>query len=215
MDFSVAFRALPIIMRGAQLTVILAVSVLVLGTILGFFLAVIRTRGHPVLARAASIYTWFFRGIPPLVILFGCFFALPKLGIELSPLAAAILGLTLHDGAYLGEIIRSGIESVHPGQVEAARSLGVGPLHTLRRIVLPQAARAIVPPFVTQATETVKNTALASVITVAELTQITYSIMASNYRPFEMFTLLAAIFMIINGALMALQPWVERRFALK
>lgn len=215
MDFSVVVKALPLVLKGLRLTIFMALSVLILGSFGGFVLAITRIWGNLAFSRVVAIYTWLLRGTPTLIILFFCYFGVPALGIDTSPLAAAVLGLTLHESAYLAEIIRAGIGSVHPGQFDAARSLGLSFPRTLWRVVLPQAARAIVPPYVTRATEIVKGTSLASVIAVQEATQFAYRIMSYNYRPFEMFTLVAVLFLIINQVVLAFQPFAERKWALK
>ena len=215
MELSFIVKALPLVLRGATMTVFLALSILALSTLWGFILAVIQVWGPRVFAWAAAIFIWLLTGVPGIIILFFCYFALPQFGIELLPLPAAVLGLTLQHGAYMAEVMRAGFESVHPGQFEAAKSLGLSFPRTVWRIAGPQAARAIVPPYVTQTTGIVKRTTLASVISVPETTLIAYGIMGTTYRALEIFTLVAVLFMLMNGALLVLQPYLERKYALK
>ena len=171
--------------------------------------------GTTPVSRAIAVYVWLFRGTPPLIVLFFCYFGLPLLGVQISPFLTALMGLTLIHSAYLGEVIRAGFQSVPPGQYEASRSLGLSSSRMVFRIVLPQAARSVIPPYITRGTDIIKDTALASIVAVPEATRAAYLFMASTFRPFEAFALVAVVFMAINGALLAVQPFAEKKLAYK
>jgi polar amino acid transport system permease protein len=175
------------VLKGLAWTVGLTIAAMAIGVVLGILAALMRQSANPVLATVAAIYIWLFRGVPLLVQLifwynlaalyptidlglphFGSFVSIPTNDI-ITPLAAALLGLGLNEGAYMAEIVRSGLLSVDPGQREAAQSLGMSPAHTLRRIVIPQALRVIVPPTGNEVIGMLKATSLVSVLSISDL----------------------------------------------
>jgi polar amino acid transport system permease protein len=152
------------LLEAAVQTVLISTAVLVIGTTLALFVALGRVSSNPIVSRTLFAYSWTLRGIPALIIIFFAFYGLPQLGMRLQPIQAAIIGLSISGSAYIGEVIRAGIVSVGRGQFEAARSLGLSFPHTMRRIILPQAARVIVPPYTSQAVIALKGSSLAGVI---------------------------------------------------
>jgi polar amino acid transport system permease protein len=183
------------VLRGLGLTLWLTGLVMALGFVLGTLLAVFRLSGNPVLQTVGWGYVWLFRSTPILVQLlfwFNIGALYPQiLGVNtvnlLSPITVAVIGLTLHEAAYAAEVVRGGILSVERGQLEAAQSLGLGPWRRLRRIVLPQAMRSIVPPAGNMLTGTLKGTSIVSIIAVQDLL---YSAQLVYHRTYEVIPLL-------------------------
>jgi His/Glu/Gln/Arg/opine family amino acid ABC transporter permease subunit len=201
---------LPVLLQGAWVTVVLTVATLVCSSLLAVPVALARRSTARPPAFAALTYNWVMRGVPELVILFFAFFGLPLMGVQTSPLFAAIVGFTLYNVAYIAEVFRAGLESVGTGQYEAAASLGISPARTLWRIVAPQAVAVVIPPYITQSTEIVKGSALAAVVSVNELAADARVLINATYRPFEILALTALLYLLINSALLAVQTYAER-----
>ncbi|MDX3429667.1 MULTISPECIES: amino acid ABC transporter permease [unclassified Streptomyces] len=209
------------VLRGLGLTLWLTGLVMVLGFALGTLLAVFRLSGNPVLRAVSWGYIWLFRSTPILVQLlfwFNIGALYPQiLGVDtvnlLSPIAVAVIGLTLHEAAYAAEVVRGGILSVERGQLEAAQSLGLGPWRRFRRIVLPQAMRSIVPPAGNMLIGTLKGTSIVSIIAVQDLL---YSAQLVYHRTYEVIPLLlvATLWYVAITSLLSIgQYYVERHYA--
>lgn len=205
----------PAIWNGFLTTLVLSAAVLGISTPLALLVALARGSHLRVLAWASAIYVNVFRAIPALTILFFSFYALPQIGMSLSPLTAAVLGLTLASTAYLTEDIRGGFAAVDPGQHHAANALGLPYWHAVRRIYLPQAIPIFIPPYITRAIIIVKGTALASLVAVGELTAETVRAISITYRPYEFLAVAALLYLAINVLLALLQALVEHRLARK
>ena len=217
------------VMRGLWMTVKLTVTAMVVGILLGTVVAVMRTSENPVLRGVAGGYVWLFRGTPILVQLLFWFFlgsVMPEVtfgipfGPELvigrtsdviTPFMAAILGLGLNEGAYMAEIVRAGIGSVDRGQTEAAQALGMGPFTTYRRIVLPQAARVIVPPTANEVISMLKLTSLVLVIGLADLTTTVQLIYGRNFQQIPLLVVASIWYLVLTTILTVLQGRLERR----
>ena len=156
--------------------------------------------------------SWIIRGIPPLILLFFSFFALPQIGLSIKAFQAAAVGLILYTTFYYAEAIRSGLASIQSGQYLAARSLGFTSFHTLRRIIIPQAFISILPPYISFTMDTIKGTSLASAISVAELMGNARRIIASTYLPVEILIIVAIIYGLVNQLLVVAHNQFERRF---
>lgn len=220
----------PIILSGLQLTAILTVASMAIGIIIGVLVAVMRLSTNRLLSTASWIYTWFFRGTPLLVQLFlwyylGYLYPHLSFGIPfgptlasasansiVSPLSAALIGLGLFEGAYMAEIVRSGILSVDSGQVEAARACGMTRRLLMRRIVLPQAMRVVIPPTGNQVITLLKSTSLVSVIALAELLYQTEKIYARNFETFPLLLVATLWYLILTTTLSIGQSYLERHF---
>ncbi|MEU8705815.1 amino acid ABC transporter permease [Streptomyces sp. NPDC048565] len=209
------------VLRGLGLTLWLTGLVMVLGFALGTLLAVFRLSSNRVLQAVSWGYVWLFRSTPILVQLlfwFNIGALYPQiLGVNtvnlLSPIAVAVIGLTLHEAAYAAEVVRGGILSVERGQLEAAQSLGLGPWRRLRRIVLPQAMRSIVPPAGNMLIGTLKGTSIVSIIAVQDLL---YSAQLVYHRTYEVIPLLlvATLWYVVITSLLSIgQHYVERHYA--
>ncbi len=205
----------PLIISAMWTTVELFAASMVIGTIGGLLLALMRLARNPVIWGTAWLLSWILRGVPLLVILFFTFFGLPVIGITLSPMGAAILGMGIDTAAYKGEIIRAGIISVDHGQYEAARALGMTPSYYMRRIILPQAIHVIIPPYVTNAITVLKSTSIAGVITVAEMTGVANRIISATFKPIETLVMVGLIYLALNTVLAVAQQGLERAFAVK
>jgi His/Glu/Gln/Arg/opine family amino acid ABC transporter permease subunit len=212
-DWSVLTDVLPMLLEAAVQTVLISTAVLVIGTTLALFVALGRVSSNPIVSRTLFAYSWTLRGIPALIILFFAFYGLPQLGMRLQPIQAAIIGLSISGSAYIGEVIRAGIVSVGRGQFEAARSLGLSFPHTMRRIILPQAARVIVPPYTSQAVIALKGSSLAGVIAANELSGRSLALISLTYRPMEILMITAVLYLLLSSVFLALQVLVERRWS--
>lgn len=219
------------ILAGLAVTVELAVVCEVLAFALGVGLAVMRLSGNPVLSACTHAYAWLFRGVPlivQLIFIYNLSLIFPQLSIGLpftqfwysadtnvviSGLTAAILGLTLSDAAQLAEIIRAGISSVPKGQSEAAMALGVGPGKILRRIVLPQAMRFIIPPTGNNFIQLLKGTSLVSVIAGSDLMTNAQAISARTYQVIEMLLVASFWYLVLVSIATYGQRRLERHFA--
>ena len=211
--FGLLSDSLPALMKGLGLTLLatgLSILIaLVLGVLFGFF----KVSESRVLRGLASIYVSIFRGTPLLVQAFFFYFGLPQLtGQSIDVLTAGVLTLSLNAGAYMTEIVRGGIQSVDPGQTEAGRSLGLGYVTTMRRVVLPQAVKIMTPSFINQFVMTLKDTSLLAVIGFAELTYQGQQIYAANFRTGETLLIVAALYFIVINLLTMLSNKLDKRF---
>jgi polar amino acid transport system permease protein len=220
------------ILAGLVKTLELTVIAMVVGVVLGVVLAVMRLSPNPLISGASWFYIWLFRGTPVLVqILFWSFisalyprvsFGVPFGGPELfggnansiiTPFVAAVLALGLNEGAYMAEIVRAGIISVDEGQTEAAQSLGMTRLQTMRRIVLPQAMRVIIPPTGNETISMLKTSSLVSVIATTELLYSAQLIYAVNFRQIPLLLVASIWYLVFTSILSVGQYYVERRFS--
>src|SRR3954470_7473369 len=233
-DFAVFRQYLfkPIVLKGVRNTIILSVAAQAAGVGLGVTFAVMRVSKNPVMKAVASFYIWFFRGTPVLVQLFFWVNAVPSVFRTLTitvpftditlystpmaefmtPFMAAFLGLALNEGAYMAEIVRAGILSVDEGQVEAAQALGMTPLLTMRRIVLPQAMRVIVPPTGNEFISMLKTTSLASAITYGELLRRSSDIYSTNLDVVPLLVVASIWYLVLTTVASAGQYALERRY---
>ncbi len=213
-------RYLPLLLQGAAVTVFLTIAGMAAAIILGLPIALLRLYGPRPLRWAAAAYIEFFRGIPVLLLLFFIYYGLPSLAeqwalpfsLRFSPLQAAVLGFGLNYAAYEAEIYRSGIASVAHGQWEAAASLGMSRTVTFRRIILPQAARVILPPMTNDFIALFKDTSIVSIVAVVELTK-QYQILAkSSLKYLEIGAATAALYLVMSVPLGLLARRWERRW---
>jgi polar amino acid transport system permease protein len=197
-DWGVVVRGWDLLMLGMRYTIVFTIATSVLGLIIGSLLALGRLSTRRPLRIVSTVVLEVVRGIPLLPLLIWVYYALPIFfGIRVSPAAAAIFGLSLYGGAYYGEIVRGGILSIDDGQTQAALSLGMTYNERMRRIILPQAFKRMVPPLVGQTIIQLKNTSLASVVTVGELLYQAQVISARTYRPFEVYTAVAGLYLVL------------------
>ena len=169
LNWEIMREASPILWQGLRATLLLSLLVVPLGLLGGIILAVLSTLPYVWVRWPLRIWVDTFRALPPLVLLIFIFAGLPFLGLEISAWSAVAIGFFLNTGAYYGEILRAGIESVPRGQMEAARSTGLSAAQTMRFIVLPQAVRNVLPDLISNTLEVVKLTSIASVVALPEL----------------------------------------------
>lgn len=201
----------PLLIQGLGITLMLGVVSFVLGSILGGVIALARISTVPVLRGLAIGYVSVFRGTPLLIQILIIYFGLPQVGIQLSPIPSAIVALTLFAAAYLSENFRGGILGVDHGQWEAASSMGMPYWRTFRRIVFPQAIRVATPAVGSRFIALMKDTSLASVVTVVELTRVAESVGTATFRYMEAFFVVGAMYWLINTTLSVGQGMLERR----
>ena len=198
---------------GLALTLILAACGLALSLPLALLIALARVSPYGWLRAASKVLVNVVRGMPLLMLIFWAYFVVPKLtGQVVSGFWTLIAALVVYESAYLSEVIRSGIEAVPRGQIEASRSLGLGHWKTMQKVVLPQAFRIMIPSFVNQGIITLKDTSLISVIGLAELTFVSRQIIASTYLSAQVLTIVAIIYFVVITLLTLLANRLERTF---
>lgn len=215
MDWDVVLESFPLIWKGASKTLSLFAWSMAFGTLAGLAVALMKLSTTKSVSWFATLFSWLFRGIPLLILLFFAFFALPEVGWLLSPFWAAVLGLSLWTAAYQAEVIRSGIIAVDLGQTEASDALGMTRSHSMKRIILPQGIRIMLPPFTSNATTLLKQTSLATLVTVPEMTLLTQRIFSNNFKFIEPIFVLAMIYLAMTTVLVVGQQIAERAFRLK
>lgn len=204
---------LPLFVPASWIVVQVTVLSILLSWACGLVAALGKTSGYRILRYPVEFYLWFVRGTPLLAQIFLVYFGLPQLGIRMDPFTAGVVALGVNGGAYVAEIIRGGLLSIPRGQSESAEALGMSYAQTMRRIVLPQVVRVIIPPITNDAATTLKNTSLLSTITIMELMLQTQVIVNSTFRPFEFYILVSLIYLAMTTVLMLLMHWAERRHA--
>jgi polar amino acid transport system permease protein len=208
-----AIEFLPILFQGVILTIAVTVGSLILSTVLGMVWALMRVSGIRVLDLTARLLVNFIRGVPIIVQLFYIYFVLPDFGITLTALQAAIIGLGIAYSAYQSENFRAGIEAVDRGQVEAAQSIGMGWWLVMRRVILPQAVRIVLPPYGNIMIMMLKDSSQASTITVAELAMQGKLIASATFKNTSVFTLVALMYLCMSLPLMHLVSRLEKHFS--
>jgi polar amino acid transport system permease protein len=200
------------IMGGLLLTLVLGVTSIVVATLLGAGIGVMRSSPRRALNLTSAVYVQAFRSVPLLILIFWAYFFPPALGLQVSKFTSVLLALTLFTAAYIGEIVHGGIRSVASGHIEAARALGMSPLETQLRIVLPQAFFNMLPALTGRYVVSVKNTSLAFLIGLADLTEIGKQIGARLMTaPIEVYITLLMIYFIVNRGLSLLMRLLEDR----
>ncbi len=211
---------------GVAVTLQITLGGVALALVIGLLVGLMRTSKNPFALGFGTFYVEVIRGIPMLVLLFYVYFGLSDLIVRLAasvlgegvvmplePVPAAILGLGLGYGAYMGETYRSGIQSIHRGQMEAARSLGMNYFQAMVYVILPQAIRRILPPLVNDMSAMLKDSALASALGVAEMARLTREFSSLTFRPFEAWTAAAVLYLIMTSVVSQLGRYLEKRMA--
>ncbi|MGQ2928817.1 MAG: amino acid ABC transporter permease [Neoaquamicrobium sediminum] len=205
-------RYLPLLLQGVGITIALTLAALVISTLLGLVWALMRYSGIAPLVFVSKAIVNTVRGIPILVQLFYIYFVLPEFGIDLSAFQAGALGLGLAYSCYMAENFRAGLEAIDKGQIEAAQSIGMKWSLMMRRVVLPQAIRTVLPPYGNTMIMLLKDTSQASVITVAELTMRGKLVASSTFDNMTVYTLVALLYLALSVPLVILASYLERRF---
>ncbi|SOE73501.1 amino acid ABC transporter membrane protein, PAAT family [Burkholderia sp. OK233] len=210
-----ALDFLPILLKGAVVTVEITFCAFVLSTLLGLVLALMRVSSNKVLSSAAATFINVIRGLPIIVQLFYIYFVLPDLGVQLSAFQAGFIGLGVAYSAYQAENFRAGIQAIDHGQIEAAQSIGMRSALIMRRVILPQAFRIALPPYGNTLVMMLKDSSLASTITVAEMTRAGQLIASSTFQNMTVFTLVALLYLALSLPLVYGLRRLERRLGQK
>jgi polar amino acid transport system permease protein len=211
LDTELILRVYPFFLEAAWVTIQLSVLTALLGLTCGAFGAAARMSRLAVFRWIGAAYVSVFRGTPALIQVFILYFGGPQIGIQLDSFAAGTIALGVNIGAYMTETIRGAIVSVDRGQTEAARTLGMSRWETMRKVVLPQAARMMIRPLGVNINALIKGTALVAPISVVELTYTAQRFIGSTYKPFEMFLLSGLLYMVIIYVVGQGVSWLDRR----
>jgi polar amino acid transport system permease protein len=199
---------------GTAVTIGLTVAVVMLGLLVGLLAGIAQISRHPALRWISWLYIEMFRLTPLLVLLLWFYYALPMMtGIKLDALSAAVVTLALYGGSFYAEVIRGGIVSIEPGQSEAGLALGMMPGRVMRRIVLPQAIKRMIPPLMNQSIIQFKNTSLVSVLAVPDLLYQGQVVAMDTYRALEVYSVIAAIYFVVLLPLTVIVKRAERHLA--
>ena len=213
MNFELMVQAMPLLLTGAVVTVKITALSVFLGILIGLFVGIARISTFKIVHLAAAVYVDFLRGTPLLVQIFLVYFALPVLtGQRIDPFVAAIAACSINSSAYVAEIFRAGIQSIDAGQMEAGRSLGMTWTQTMRYIIVPQAARRVIPPLGNEFIALLKDSSLVSVIGFEELTRRGQLIIARTYASLEIWICVAIIYLVMTVSISRLVSWLERRY---
>ncbi len=214
-DWKLIRDSLPYLFQGLVVTLWISAFSLVLALLIGLTVALMRVWRQPIARRIARVYVDFIRGTPALVQIFFVYYALPLVGLNLSAPAAGVIALAVNSGAFISEMIRGAILGIDPGQMEAARSLGMSYGRATQRVILPQTIRPVIPPLTGEFITLIKGSSLLSVISIGELTRAGQQIIGATFRPFEIYAAVAAMYLIVNGAFAQvtgrIEGWAARR----
>ncbi len=211
-DFGVVFSAWPDLLRGCLLTLVISCQAMALGLAIGLVTVILRRTGYAPAVWIVKAFVEIIRNTPFLVQAFFIFLGLPSLGIRLSPDVAAVLALGLNGGAYATEIIRSGVDSIHKGQIEAGYALGLKPLQIFRHIILIPALRICFPALGSQFILLMLTSSIVASISAVELTTIGQLLETTTFRSFEIYLTLTGLYLAMSALLAALFATIERQF---
>lgn len=211
-QWGVVFDNLPYLLEGVSMTVKVTLCSLLISLIAGLILGLMRMSKHRLWSTLAKCYIEIFRNTPALVQLIWVYYCLPVLtGINLSPVVSCTIALAVNGTAYCAEIFRTGIQGVEKGQMEAARSIGMGYGKAMRKIILPQAVRAMAPAFVNEFVSLLKYSSLVSVLGVADLTYQAQTLSTTTFRPIEIFTFIGLVYFLLCWCISLAASRLDRR----
>ncbi len=209
-DASVMVQSFPILLKGVRYTVIITVIGLFFGFLLGATAGLLKLSRNVVLRKLAGGYVESIRGTPLMVQVMFLYFGLPMaIGMRIAPLTAGVITIALNSGAYIAEIVRGAVQSINPGQMEAARSIGLTRLQAMRYVVWPQALKRMIPPLGNQFIISLKDTSLLVVIGVGELTRTGQEIISVNFRAFEVWLTVAIMYLVLTMTISKILNVVE------
>ncbi len=212
--FELFQECLPSLLSGLYLTIVMAVASIFFAFLIGVILGLFSISSSQTLRSISTVYIYAVRGVPLMILALFLYFGVSAiLGIRFNPVVAAIISLTINASAYMAEIFRGGIQAIDIGQSEAARSLGMSYLKTMHKVILPQAIKIMIPAFLNQFITTLKDTSILSVISVRELTLNGQIIIARNYLPFEVYSYVAVMYLVIITGLSLLTKKLERKLS--
>lgn len=205
-------NSLPVLMQGLRMTLIISASSILFAMVIGLVVSLMRLSGVKVLDLISKTYVDIIRGTPLIIQAFFLYFGVPDLlNIRIDNLTAGIIIMSLNAGAYMSEVFRGGILSVPYGQTEAARSLGLSNAKTMRKVIIPQAVKNMVPAFINQMIISLKDTSLLSVIGLGELTQRGQIVVAATYNSFEIYFIIGVMYFVMIKLISLLGDFVERK----
>ena len=207
-------ESFPSLLSGLGVTIEIAVISLILAVILGIILGIFSISTSKILKSLATVYIGIIRGTPLMIQALFLFFGVGQaFNIRIDPMVAAIITLTVNASAYMAEIFRGGIQAIDNGQMEAARSLGLSYSKTMRKVILPQAVKIMIPSILNQFIVTLKDTSILSVISIRELTATGQIIIARNYKALEMYAIVACMYLILITILTLVSSYIERKIS--
>jgi His/Glu/Gln/Arg/opine family amino acid ABC transporter permease subunit len=214
-EFGLFVKSLPALLSGAWMTAELSVLSIAAGLVIGLIGGLARVSRVATIRAMASVYVTLMRAMPLLVTLLFLYYGLPSAGLQLDAFTVALLALSVSSGAYLTEIVRAGIQSIDPGQMRAARSLGMSYGRAMQRIILPQAIRSVLPPITNEAITLLKNTSLVSTIALTDLLRSGLEVMTWQANTFSPFAGVALFYLLMTLPLLWLNSFLERRMRLR
>lgn len=211
-DASVMWDSVPILLTGIRLTIIITIVGLFFGFIFGATAGLLKLSRNVFLRKLAGAYVESIRGTPLMVQVMFLYFGLPMaVGMRIPPLTAGIVTIALNSGAYIAEIVRGAVQSINPGQMEAARSIGLTRFQAMRYVVWPQALKRMIPPLGNQFIISLKDTSLLVVIGVGELTRTGQEIISVNFRAFEVWLTVAIMYLVLTMTISKILSVVEEK----
>lgn len=216
LDWSVVWQHRQALIDGALLTIGLTVVTMLLAVPGGIVLAMMRLSTQPVLSRLSLAFVEFFRNLPLVLVIYWVFYVLPMTtDLQLSPMTTAVVALVLNVSAYNAETFRAGINSIRKGQLEAALAIGMSRSQAMRRVVIPQAVRRVLPVLASTWVSLFKDTSLVSVIAVADLAYSAMQVRAQTFRVLEMLTAMAILYWLMGYPQAKLVDWIHRKYGVK
>jgi His/Glu/Gln/Arg/opine family amino acid ABC transporter permease subunit len=212
-DWGAIWYAAPYMFQGAVVTLEISACAMALASVIGLILGLISVSDLNVLKALVRVYVYFIRGTPALVQIFLVYFALPRIGLELSAFWSGVVALAFNSAGFIAEIVRAGLQSIDTGQSEAALSIGMTVRQSILFILLPQSLRRITPPMTNEVITLVKTSSLLSVISIFELTRSAQVIIAERFVPFELYFALAVYYLVIVTILSRCSEYLEARLA--
>lgn len=209
--FSIALYYAPLFLPGIEATLQLSILSILFGTMFGLIINLMKMTHIRLFCGIADCYVALIRGTPLLLQLFFIYYGLPQIGITIDSVSSAALGLALHNGAYISEIFRGAIQSIDPGQNEAARAIGMNRLQAFRHVIFPQAFKNAVPALGNQFLLAIKDSSLASIITIAEIMTKAREFVAATYSVFPIYTDAAIFYMVLTYSLSRLLKLLEKK----
>lgn len=214
LNWSVVTQNLGIFLEGAALTLQISALALLISIPIGVIVGLLRVSTNKVLYLIAALYVEFMRGVPLLVLLIWIYFVMGQF-LNLGAYWSAVLGLAIFSGAFIAEIVRSGIQSVPRGQMEAARSSGMSYMQAMMLVILPQAVRTVLPPMASQFIILIKDSSLVSTISVVDLTLVGKNLVATTFRSLEVWTFIALLYFVMTFTLSQIIRYFERKYTIK
>ncbi len=212
-DWGVIWYAIPYMLQGMVVTLEISICAMAMASVVGLIMGLISASDMRVPKAIIRAYVYFVRGTPTLVQIFLVYFALPRIGFELSSFWSGVVALAFNSAGFIAEIMRAGLQSIDPGQSEAALSIGMTDRQSILFILLPQSLRRVTPPLTNELITLVKSSSLLSVISITELTRSAQLIIAERFVPFELYAALAVYYLAIISILSWGSEYVEKRLA--